>query len=324
VIGLSGGFAGIQAAATLEFDPSAPTVYDPSLELNLADAIYGDLVAGVFDRTEPGAEAEDYTRADFALTGGGERAFLARLRRTGNTLGLDSIPGVSSRGVTLPFLFGHGSTIGAVAGGAYSPRVDGITVRATAIAAARRALALGPSGVAGGSPLPGNRRFWPLALFVDELDTLPLELPVALAVRNDGRVLTVGVTSRVVGAFARSAEPLVAARPAVVGLALLPLERDELAPQDTTIGENSALVLVANQQGEAPTRVVGFAHVAASWTGGATTLTLTRRPSIVASEATALSSTALTRLALGAIGDPSLPLAHAEFDSPVLAATRAR
>jgi len=45
---LDGGLPDSNALATLSFDPAAP-VWDPLLELNLADAPHGDMVAGVFD-----------------------------------------------------------------------------------------------------------------------------------------------------------------------------------------------------------------------------------------------------------------------------------
>ena len=82
--------------------------YLPNLELNAGNAEVGDLVAGTYaalDPSDPGnpdwhAENALYLRDDFAPASAGDApsapAFLARLRRTNDTLELDRIPGVSS------------------------------------------------------------------------------------------------------------------------------------------------------------------------------------------------------------------------------------
>ncbi|MEM7516550.1 MAG: hypothetical protein AAF368_06480, partial [Planctomycetota bacterium] len=134
--------------------------YVPSLQLNGATNVTeGDLVAGSFSPNRGFAdwhnESAGYLRTDFASAAATDApsapAFLARLRRTHGREGLDRQPGISSAGPSLPFLFGLGSPLGATNAEVYDPRRDGITVRATAIADARPALAAGiaRAGLAG-------------------------------------------------------------------------------------------------------------------------------------------------------------------------------
>jgi len=134
--------------------------YLPLLQSNLdTNEPHGDLVAGSFAATDPldpgnpdwHAEDGSYLRSDFTASSAADapsaRAFLARLRRTNDVDGLDEQAGISSRGETLPFLFGLGSaSLSSDDPATYDPRRDGITVRATAIADARPALAAGLSG----------------------------------------------------------------------------------------------------------------------------------------------------------------------------------
>ena len=134
--------------------------YLPVLELNAANnEVHGDLVAGSFASTDPldpgnpdwHAEDGTYARFDFApapaVAAPAATAFLARLRRTNDRLGLDRQPGTSSAGPTLPFLFALGSgVLNTNDPATYDPRRDGITVRATSIADARRAVAVGIMG----------------------------------------------------------------------------------------------------------------------------------------------------------------------------------
>ncbi|MGC4085258.1 MAG: Tad domain-containing protein [Vicinamibacterales bacterium] len=85
-----------------------------------------------------------------------DEAALVRLRRTRSTRidrnnPLDSIPGVSSSGPTLPLLFARGALMPAADPDptTYSPRHDGLAVRATAIAQAALARRIGePTSVA--------------------------------------------------------------------------------------------------------------------------------------------------------------------------------
>jgi len=122
------------------------------------------MVSGTYveDRFFEAVEDSVYRRSDFVPANpnpqGGlgntpDDSFLVRMRRTNNFQGLDAIPGVSSSGPALPFLFGRGTVMSVnQAGpfGGYNPRVHGLTVRATAIADARPALAVGTSLALGG------------------------------------------------------------------------------------------------------------------------------------------------------------------------------
>ena len=75
-------------------------------------------------------------------------AFLVRMRRTRDAQGLDNLAGVSSAAAPLPVLFGSGSVIGPDSDTDPTLRGEGITVRATAIASARRVATVG-------APVPG-------------------------------------------------------------------------------------------------------------------------------------------------------------------------
>lgn len=122
----------------------------PGLELNSDDAAEGDMVQGTFginsafETNNSGSlsdEVGDYERRDFTPGSGGATSdsYLVRMRRTNDFLGLDNVPGVSSSGPSLPFLFGRGSLMTKDSDPllnpqGYSPRRDGMSVRATAIA----------------------------------------------------------------------------------------------------------------------------------------------------------------------------------------------
>lgn len=207
VLTLSGGLAGdLNASALLTVDPANRT-YDPLLQTNAGDEARGDLVAGDWlELATTHGEAVDYARDDFeprpvATTAAtSSSAFLARLRRTPDLQGLDDDPGVSSRGPALPFLFGLGSAIQPNDPAAvYQPRVDGITVRATAIADGRRVVAVGQRQAALGVELG----LLPFTIAVADWSALP-ETPAAGA-----------PTAVAVAATPLVADP--AARPAAIG-----------------------------------------------------------------------------------------------------------
>jgi hypothetical protein len=171
---LTGGVGELNAQQTIEL--VEPLSYKPALQRNQSDNLpHGDMVSGTFDPSQAPAEDDFYARPDFApsaavapgesllagcpaddnfagvpssggspLTDLTDNAFLVRMRRTNNSEDLDEIPDVSSRGNTLPLLFGLGATLQAAdGGGGYSVRHDGLTVRATAIAQTRPALRIG-------------------------------------------------------------------------------------------------------------------------------------------------------------------------------------
>lgn len=133
--------------------PAPRRFYKPDLQLNEGDEGHGDMVAGTFhaNGTNPNFDpGQPYRRADFAPQPNGD-AFLARLRLTNDRDGLDDHPGTSSRGPTVPYLFGRATLL------AQQTRDAGITVRATAIADARPVLSAGlPLTVPGlAEPVPG-------------------------------------------------------------------------------------------------------------------------------------------------------------------------
>ena len=125
----------------------------------LATRQNGDMVAGTYNPGQPSAEGDDYTRADFtpALSGSStSSAFLVRMRRTpliepAGQFGSSARASVPS-GPTLPLLFGRGSMMAQSGGSSQLSVASGITVRATAIAAAMPAKTVGPGyNVTGGT-----------------------------------------------------------------------------------------------------------------------------------------------------------------------------
>ena len=165
-------------------DPINPSnnrsgVYTPNLQTNTSNAEYGDMVGGTYVAGQPPTEdsafsAQPYMRRDFTPTGGTPPSFLVRLRRTDHrtdalTPDPDRNPGVSSSGESLSLLFGLGGTIQkqtdtSLNPNNYSPRVNGITVRATAIADSRPALRVGPPNpglaIPGVTPFAVTASFW--------------------------------------------------------------------------------------------------------------------------------------------------------------------
>ncbi|MBM3782417.1 MAG: hypothetical protein FJW29_12235 [Acidobacteria bacterium] len=178
VIGRTAGYTTLHAGQTI----TAADPYDPRLQLNQQNAVYGDMVSGRFTYSVDPAPAEDstYARTDFVpselsplapaalpecpdpdaplpstwpasstaapLTSADHEAFLVRLRRSNEWGDVDGQlePGVASSGPSLPLLFGQGAPIhGDSPDSAYSVRRDGFTVRATAIARAQPAMQVG-------------------------------------------------------------------------------------------------------------------------------------------------------------------------------------
>jgi len=146
---------GLQAGQTIE-PPGPSPVYQPGLELNLNNAPNGDQVAGAYgmnnnypESTSPADEDGNYNRRDFqpapATQSPYAPAMLARLRRTANPLGLDQLTGISSGGPTIPYLFGWGTMMQPGYSSGPWPQQQGVTVRATAIAAAEDNITFGNS-----------------------------------------------------------------------------------------------------------------------------------------------------------------------------------
>ena len=126
-------------------------VYDPVLELNLADNVSGDMVAGAFQGAAVShQEANDYSRVDFTPSDG-NNAFLVRLRRTDEDF--SSFTDSHSSGPTVPVLFGRGSVIDR------DLLARGTVVRATAIADARNVFSVGFADDTASPELPGLAEF---------------------------------------------------------------------------------------------------------------------------------------------------------------------
>ena len=168
VVNFSGGIGPTELAASQLMQPGSPPVYQPGgLQLNSGDAVNGDMRAGQYglntgsgqDAAYPTQATADeggdtnhpadnpYSRRDFfqPQSGTTSNAFLVRMRRTSDTSGIDNDADISSGGSqglpsgqynTIPFLFGRGGMIHKDPASAYSPRQQGLTIRATAIAAA--------------------------------------------------------------------------------------------------------------------------------------------------------------------------------------------
>ena len=142
-----------------------PHVYKPDLQLNQQNEVYGDQVSGRFCYGADPAPSEaagygqpgtmvcntpqtgsgPYARNDFN-PGVDDSAFLVRLRRSNEFQDLSGQAelDVASSGPSLPLIFGKGALIrGDDPQSAYSPRRDGLTIRATAIADTRPALRVG-------------------------------------------------------------------------------------------------------------------------------------------------------------------------------------
>jgi len=168
---LTGGVTHLNALQAL--DPE-PFVYKPELDTNPGNTPEGDMVRGAFSYTPLAMEDATYTRNDFDPDTGGP-AFLVRMRRSNE----ENIPGGTS-GRAIPFLLARGGTIQANSDG-YSPRIDGITVRATSIADARPALRVGlPTPDAPGvTGFALSRDYW--------IPWPPGPLPAAI-VHPDGRI----------------------------------------------------------------------------------------------------------------------------------------
>ncbi|MBK7876188.1 MAG: hypothetical protein IPJ77_10605 [Planctomycetes bacterium] len=131
VIRLSGGIGSANASALIEtpdFDSLTGTdawVDDPRLEVNRRNVANGDMLSGTFQRFASHAEDESYAREDFtpALWVGTDQSesfrtlgFLVRMRRTTGENALDEVPLIATRGPSLPFLFGMGTSIHAASG----------------------------------------------------------------------------------------------------------------------------------------------------------------------------------------------------------------
>jgi len=173
-VDFNGGIGPTDVAAGQNMTIPDPPVYKPmradgtaGLELNFDNAQNGDMVAGTYNPGQPSNEGDDYSRADFTLAPSDSstvNAFLVRMRRTTDATGIDNQPGISCAGPTLPFLFGRGSLMARSGDTGQLSVASGITVRATAIAAAMPAKSVGPAYSAAGGTLTAAAQLAPFAI----------------------------------------------------------------------------------------------------------------------------------------------------------------
>ena len=248
--------------------------YKPVLALNVTNEIHGDLVAGAFI---PGAatvrsrEQESYERIDFQPVPGDvsatARSLLVRLRRTQDQNGLDRIPGVSTGGPPLPFLFALGGTM-QQADASYAPRRDGLTVRGASIATARPALRVSPvpgipAELAAAVPVVPSLSGTPLPAIA--LRRAVFDVVVAgdaeFTTRGDGSLDLVGGTVVDAGFFVEAAfvlsDPTQTLEPREVGLGVSRRGADPLVATPQTFPLVAVPVFVDLAQ---PT-IAGFAAV---------------------------------------------------------------
>ncbi|MFO0903140.1 MAG: pilus assembly protein TadG-related protein [Pirellulales bacterium] len=119
--------------------PSSLESFRPDLSPNASNAQSGDLVRGTYKRAVANhREGDDYARADFTPADDGA-AFLARVRRTGETVAGDA----GTAGPRLPYLFGR--TPGGKNPDWYDERARGMAIRGTAIADLAPVVSVGPA-----------------------------------------------------------------------------------------------------------------------------------------------------------------------------------
>ncbi|HWL07080.1 MAG TPA: Tad domain-containing protein [Planctomicrobium sp.] len=158
---------------------------------NMANEAHGDMVSGTWNDVRPNEE-DNYSRGDFTPSLSQPDAFLVRMRRIPGNNPLDAEEedeenGIHSHGPAVPMWFGLLSQIPAtvhVPPGSQHLRRDGIPVRATAIAAARPAMTVGPEipasqqfeSIPGWAPFSIVRSKWPPALDDLSIPVTPLRL----------------------------------------------------------------------------------------------------------------------------------------------------
>lgn len=194
---VSGGFGTADASALVSVDP-VDILSDPPVQSNQSyvsgyNSPEGDMVTGTYSFDASHSEPGDYNRPDFApsphvTAASNADAFLVRLRRSTEV----PVPGVSLGAPAIPYLFGRGSLIGA--GADYSPRAEGISVRATAIATAQPALQVGilePGKDAGN---PGMRGAVPFAIESGLWNSIDVTIndPECVEVSTNGEILLDG------------------------------------------------------------------------------------------------------------------------------------
>jgi hypothetical protein len=285
ILDFTGGVGPTDLAASQLMQPGTPPVYQPGgLSLNTGNAPEGDMSPGTYNGGQPSTEADDYTRADFTYAPPGSapsasNAFLVRMRRTGsasNTSGLDQEPGVSSSGPTLPVLFGRGSMMARSGNTGQLSVASGITVRATAIAAAGTVTGLSQPDV-GRAKAAGPPYQYTDPNTGSQIG-IPGVTPFALSSTNDQNVLTVDGS----GAFAgggQAIQPAVLEIGQTVGASIKPISAGTLtqyyiASQAVPTSQYYVPVL------DPTNTIIGFRCLQSwAWQGDASGGTLTVTPS---------------------------------------------
>jgi hypothetical protein len=299
----------LQVAAT-----PANRAWKPATQLqaNPGNAVHGDMVAGSFVTGQLPSEDDTFQRPDFVPVPGGSAAaqlasassFLVRLRRATGRLALDRQPGESSSGPAFEWLWARGSAWQEPQpGGSMQSRSDGLTLRATAIAATERALVVSdnPVPVGGGRSSPLLTR---IALRGDPASAWHATAPggsLTLDIGGNG-LLTLAGNEQGLGmqTIVRSVSKSLIAAP--TAFANLPSSELIVPVYGTINGERV---------------VIGFTLATATFAGNS--LTITRQQSAVlpvgasSTSPAALDAHAALQLA------PALRALHTAFAQPVLA-----
>lgn len=271
---LDGSVGDPDLAASQTIDSVSLGIWRPNPQLNLLNATHGDFVAG--NITWPlGDEPENYEISGFPPSppatsphpnASTANAILARLRRTNNFQLLDEDGNVSSRGPTIPYLFGRGSFLAVADPSAgYSPRHHGMTVRATAIADARPVVSV---GMPVAFSLPGVASF--VLSRSEGWGQLAVDTPVTWS-------LSGGIISNDVGSEAGRFFGVgsIESMPVSIGREV-PVEN---SPID---GTYSGYVPIYDEV-DSVNRVVAFGSATAQVSSAGTTVTITREPARIAS-----------------------------------------
>jgi putative Flp pilus-assembly TadE/G-like protein len=189
-VSLGNGFSGAQTLSI-----GSPSVYQPTLAVNASNAVDGDIVQGTYypSLTTADPEADGYMRADLTPSTSGT-AILVRLRRSNENFP----PGDPSRsnGPPLAYLFGRGTML------ATQLKGQGVTVRATSIAAAMPVLSAGWVQTVGSLTVPGVAR---VVLDLNSWNAWrnanPAALSINVTVDSTGNITGTDPTNKVSGFF---------------------------------------------------------------------------------------------------------------------------
>lgn len=277
-----------------------------ALAMNDSNEVHGDLVAGTHIAEGAAGEDDSFTRGDFAPTAprsgpadlAGSPAFLVRLRRASDRLDLDRDGGASSAGPPFEWLWARGAIWHEPTPGQSNlSRADGLTLRATSIAASARALYVSSDPVRG--TFVAN-----FALRVDAgslWETTAPSATINLEVQPDGLLTRAGQEEG--AAIASSAR--------LVGAAIAPSLATWSAPPA------SDLIVPVYAPIDGVRQVVGFARGRATLAGS--TLSVTRLPgALLPTGASNTSPAALdSRIALEM--NPAARDLYFTFQHPVMA-----